>query len=330
MLPLKHKFIILLVATGLRINAQSSLDEIPQTKITNGVINAQLYLPDAVKGYYRGSRFDWSGVIPSLEWKGHQYFGQWFENYRPTLHDAIMGPVEAFAPVGYDEAKVGEQFLVIGVGMVTKPEEPKYAIVTEYKQTNTGKWKVKAKSDHTDFRQTLRDKDYSYDYHKTVQLTKGKPELILTHSLKNIGKKSIETTVYNHNFFVMDKTLIGTGYEIKFPYQVSGIARDNPDLVKVEENHIVFVNDIAPKKYLYFTDIERHSADPNDYNFSIENHRTGAAVKITSDQPILKLPMWSAIKTVCPEPYLKVSIKPGETFKWRINYEFYECEVVKN
>lgn len=317
-------FLYFLVFT-IGIQAQS----FPQSTISNGVIKLTSLLPDPKHGYYRGSRFDWSGTISSLEWKGHQYFGQWFELYRPTLHDAIMGPVEAFTPIGYDETKVGGSFLVIGVGMVTKPLEAKYSIATEYPIVNGGSWKIKSKADHIDYHQKFKDADYAYEYKKTVLLIKNKPEMVLEHSLKNTGNNPIETSVYNHNFFVMDQSLIGPGYEVNFPYKISGVARDNPDLVSVEDHGITFVKDILPKKYLYFADIERHSNDPKDYNFSIENHKTGAAVKITSDQPILKLPMWSAIKTVCPEPYIKVSIKPGETFKWAINYEFYECEVVK-
>src|SRR4051812_15019199 len=80
----------------------------PEARIKNGLISARLYLPDTAKGYYRGSRFDWSGVMPELEYHGHSYFGQWFEKYGPTLHDAIMGPVEDYYPIGYEEAKVGE------------------------------------------------------------------------------------------------------------------------------------------------------------------------------------------------------------------------------
>src|SRR5215212_1092670 len=67
----------------------------PEATITNGLIEARIYLPDAKQGYYRGSRFDWSGVMPELKYEDHSYFGQWFEQYSPTLHDAIMGPVDA-------------------------------------------------------------------------------------------------------------------------------------------------------------------------------------------------------------------------------------------
>jgi hypothetical protein len=45
----------------------------PQAEISNGQIRAKLYLPDASKGFYRGTRFDWAGVVSSLEYKGHNY-----------------------------------------------------------------------------------------------------------------------------------------------------------------------------------------------------------------------------------------------------------------
>ena len=60
------------------------------------MVRARFYLPDPEVGYYRATRFDWSGVISSVDYKGHSYFGQWFEKYDPKIHDAIMGPVEEF------------------------------------------------------------------------------------------------------------------------------------------------------------------------------------------------------------------------------------------
>src|SRR5688572_13003059 len=108
----------------------------PQAEISNGRIRAKIYLPDARQGYYRGTRFDWAGVVAGLEWNGHNYFGQWFERYDPTLHDAITGPVEEFltndSGLGYDEAQPGESFVRIGVGAVRKPAEPAYRRFATY------------------------------------------------------------------------------------------------------------------------------------------------------------------------------------------------------
>src|SRR5579862_6769873 len=102
---------ITVVVLWIASAALAGAAEFPQAEIANGAggIRAKLLLPDAERGYYRGTRFDWSGVIASLEYKGHNYFGQWFEKYDPKLHDAIMGPVEEFLTppnrtgLGYDE-----------------------------------------------------------------------------------------------------------------------------------------------------------------------------------------------------------------------------------
>src|SRR6266704_1469151 len=107
------KIPVLLALSALLLCAQ----EFPQAEISNGLVRARLYLPDPAKGYYRATRFDWAGVIPRLEFKGHTYFGQWFEKYDPKIHDAIIGPVEEFVtnnlPLGYEEAQPGGTFLRI-------------------------------------------------------------------------------------------------------------------------------------------------------------------------------------------------------------------------
>src|SRR3974390_2796609 len=56
---------------GLAGKGKLSGTDFPRTEITNGQLHVKLYLPDAKGGYYRATRFDWSGVIASLEYKGH-------------------------------------------------------------------------------------------------------------------------------------------------------------------------------------------------------------------------------------------------------------------
>lgn len=322
-----RKIYITAIISSVFIIGAKPINQFPQAEISNGIIKARLYLPDTAHGYYRGSRFDWSGVMPELEYKGHTYFGQWFEKYSPTLHDAIMGPVEDFLPVGYEEAKVGEGFLKIGIGIVIKPQEPKYSIATPYQIVNAGMWKVKKKSDYVEFNQILNDTNYAYSYTKKVQLIKGKPEMVLSHSLKNTGKKTIETDVYNHNFFVMDKQPIGPGYVVKFPFKISAEAQDTLKLGKIEDNQIIFQKELSGNQHLSYRPIQGFTDSAKDYDIRIENHKTGAAVRITCDQPLSKLAFWSASTTICPEPFIHIKTNPGETLQWNIYYQFYICDI---
>lgn len=326
-LPLKYfigVFLCFLLAGSKPSN------QFPKTEITNGLIRAHLYLPDSKNGYYRGTRFDWSGVISDLEYKGHTYFGKWYkEEHDPGFHDHLAGPVEEFTPVGYDQAKTGETFLKIGVGMLVKPEEVKYSFATRYKNTNSGAWKVKKKKDQVAFFQTLDDVLYKYEYTKTVQLIKDKPEMVLSHSLKNTGKQTIETSVYNHNFFVMDNQPIGPDFDVTFPFVLSSEAATESTLGRLQDNKILFEKELINNDHLFYRSLTGFSDGAKDYDIKIENHKTGVAVRITSDQPLSKIVFWSAPKTICPEPYIKLTIKPGETVNWKIIYQFYILQDLK-
>ena len=285
-------------------------------------------LPDPDNGYYRGSRFDWSGVMASLDYKGHHYFGQWFKEYSPTLHDAIQGPVEAFDPIGYEEAKTGETFLKIGIGVLSKTDELPYAFVTAYPIINAGKWKVTTKPDQVQFIHSLQDKAYSYEYEKTVKLIKNKPEMVLTHTLKNTGQRTLETSVYNHNFFVMDDQTTGPGFTVTFPFELPGeVGNEMKDFVQFKGHQMSFLKELKPKEHTFFRDLSAGAT--SDYEIKIENHKTGAAVKITSDKPISKIVFWCASTTLCPEPFIKIKVDPGKEVSWSIRYEFYDCGIVK-
>src|ERR1700722_11329688 len=61
----------------------------PEAEITNGLIRAKMYLPSRDVGFYRGTRFDWSGALYSLEANGHNYYGAWFDQTDPNVHDFI-------------------------------------------------------------------------------------------------------------------------------------------------------------------------------------------------------------------------------------------------
>src|SRR5262245_41152258 len=61
----------------------------PSVQISNGVITATVYLPDATAGYYRGTRFDWAGVIGRFEFRGHTFYAPWFTKMDPTVRDFV-------------------------------------------------------------------------------------------------------------------------------------------------------------------------------------------------------------------------------------------------
>ncbi len=302
---------------------QTTAAEFPQAQISNGLIDATLYLPDAEKGYYRGSRFDWSGVIPELKFKGHTYFGQWFTKYDPYIHDAIMGPVNDFYPLGYDDGKPGDSYVKIGIGAFTKQDTTPYSFSKPAKLINHGQWKINKKSDQVIFTHILDDPGYSYEYTKTVSLEKDKPVMVLTYSIVNRGQKTIETNVYDHNFFVIDNQPTGPDFSVEFPFKLKGQFRRGGDKAEFKENKVVFIRQLAPGETVHGGNIEGFSDSPKDYDIRVENKKTGAGVRITCDKPLSRLVFWASYATLSPEPYNLIKIKPSEEFKWSITYEFY-------
>jgi len=300
-----------------------SCSRFPQAEISNGIIKANIYLPDSKKGYYRGTRFDWSGNISSLEYNGHDYFGKWFTKYSPEIHDAIMGPVEEFTPLGYTEAKPGSSFVKIGVGTLTKTDEKQYEFFRLYPFVNMGEWKTNKFPDRIQFIHELDDKTYSYQYEKNIQLTEGKPEMVLTHTLRNRGTRTIETSVYDHNLFVIDNQRTGPDFEILFPFNIAGDSIALGNLAKINDNRIIFLKKLDSDESAFCENITGFDTTANDYMIKIKNNKTGAGVIITCDKPLQELAFWSCSTTLCPEPYINIKVDPGEEFSWKICYEFY-------
>ncbi len=302
---------------------KAATTDISAVEISNRLIRAKLYLPDAERGYYQGTRFDWSGNMPSLEYKGHQYFGQWFPEYDPKLHDAICGPVENFTEIGYQQAEVGGEFLRIGVGGLKK-DDTRFNNFKLYPISNPGKWTIKKSANQVIFIHEVKDvAGYSYHYTKTVRLTEGKPELVLEHTLKNTGKKAIKTDVYNHNFFTIDNEPTGPNVVIRFPFEVSGRWNRADSPVIIEGNTIRYPRLFERNETVFMGDMLGHSQSVKDYDFRIENIRTGAGVRIIGDRPIAKINYWASSTTSCPEPFIDIDVQPGEQFTWKTTYEFY-------
>jgi len=316
---------IFLIVVIFLLGCNSAPDGYPQAEITNGLITAKLYLPDAERGYYIGSRFDWSGVIYELKYKQHDYFGQWYPDRDPKIHDAISGPVEEFMQIGYEEAPVGGEFLRIGIGGLRKPQEDGFVRYGYYEFSNPGKWTVRRSRDNVVFIHELNDvAGYSYVYEKTVRLVRDKPEMILEHTLKNTGRRAIQTAVYNHNFFFIDNQTTGPDFVVKFAFPLSA-SRENP-AIRINGNQLEYVRELEPLEAASLGGVLGHNNSVEDYYFRIENNKTGAGVKITGDRPISRIVYWSHSNAISPEPYIDLNIQPGESFTWDIKYEFYSMQ----
>jgi hypothetical protein len=313
----------------------------PSAEISNGQIQVKLYLPNAKLGYYRGTRFDWSGEIISLKYHGHEYYGPWFNSVDPKVHDyrfagpeiiaspcsAASGPVEEFqtngTALGFDEAKVGGTFIKIGVGVLRK-DSPHYDYVKQYEIVDPGKWTVKRSHDSVEFTQELTDPSsgYGYLYTKTVRLVEGKPEMVLEHTLKNTGRRAIRSRVYDHNFLVLDHQPPGPDFKIELPFKIQPIQNPNPELAEIRGNQVVYLRALKDEEVEQIP-MSGFSDSPKDNQFRIENRKVGAGMLITGNRPLVHLNLWSIRAVLAMEPFIEMNIEPGKEFTWKITYHYY-------
>jgi hypothetical protein len=330
----------ILCLTGSLISA-----EFPQAELSNGDIRLKLYLPDPKAGFYRATRFDWSGMIGSLVYKGHEYYGPWFQRVDPEVRDfsyegadivaspctAAVGPAEEFVtdanlPLGYQEAKPGGKFVKIGVGVLKKPDESAYNRFRLYEIADPGKWSVTTLPQAIQFTQELSDPSsgYSYLYRKTVELDKTKPEFRIAHTLRNTGRKPIDTNVYDHNFLRIDGEAPGPDYTITVPFQIKSNRPPNQDLAAIRGNRIVYLKSLANQERVT-TPIEGFGREAADYDLRVENRKAGVGVRITADRPLQSEALWSIRAVLSVEPFIHIAVAPGQEFTWTMNYIYYEA-----
>ena len=327
--------------TVLTMEAQTYPGTYPSTEISNGVLRAKIYLPDAEKGFYRGTRFDWAGAFSSLQYKGHEYYGPFFEKFDPTVSDveignpvkaginsASSGPVEEFVSgpdgtvLGYNEAKPGEPFCKIGVGSLRKIDNAPYSSYVNYPILDGGKRSHKSGPDWIEFTQELEcGSGYGYTYTKTIRFEKNQPVMTIDHRLVNTGKKDIATQVYDHNFLTIDHQPTGPEISVVFPFSPTpSSALDK--LAEVRGKELLFPKNLQGSDTFY-ADFKGFGNAAKDYEITVENHKSGAGVVIHGDQPLVYMGVWAVRTVVAPEPYIAMKVAVGQQFRWKYTYRFY-------
>ena len=308
--------------------------------------------PRAATPYYRGTRFDRTGIILSLEAGGHRYVQPWQRHYDPWSHDAVSGPAEEFLPVfpdagatpvcGVTQPQRSEDgrsrnrgrpggIVKIGVGLLRNDGEP-YDRFKLYEILDPGETTVEPgaagpKPACVTFRQQLTG---CYDYVKTVEIP-ADGRLRLTHDLRNDSPAPIDTYVYCHNFFILDGAPTGRATRFEFPFRPVGDWRAPYDSVRLTDRGITFDRDLRPDETVFMGNLrpERGTTFPEGapvdavgYRFTLRNLENSLSVEAACDRPMEYAVFWSNPDVSCLEPYLPLHLNPGQTARWTLDYHF--------
>lgn len=325
-------------------DAAAVLAAAPKVKIGNGVLTATVLLPARDGSFYRGVRFDPSGMLSSVKYGGQEFYGLWFDKLGENIRDWVfdngdvvasantgaLGPVDLYdpdTPAGWADVPAGGAFLKIGAGVLRKPAgDGAYSLATVYEPINRGVWKVTPKKDRVEFIHTVSDpaSGYGYVYRKVVRLVPGKPMLRIEHSLKNTGVRAISTTTYNHNFITFGgKAPTGPGLTLSTSHDIA--ATPSPDVVQVAGGKLTFHRALTGEQRIYLT-IGGFPDGAGRYDIGLHD-ASGAGYRVVGDRPMSRLVLWSFRRTVAAEPYVNLQIVPGATADWTLEYTYASGEV---
>lgn len=339
----KPSYFALAIAAVLSVNFCATA-QIPTATISNGQLTAALSLPNPQKGFYRGTRFDWSGVVSSLSYKGHNYVSPWYQASDPAVLDfeyrgdqIVTGPCstmvgfpEEFLTIpnktafGWEDAKVGGTFVKIGVGVLRKPDDKPYDHARMYPIVDGGKWTVKRKADSVEFTQTVTDaaSGYGYVYTKRVSLTPGKAQMTIAHTLRNTGSKPIQGEVYDHNFTRWDDEAPNPDYTMSFVFDAKVDQPLGNMPVVVTSRAATFPRALVDRDSVRVAPAG-YSTEARDYDFRFENKKLGIGLRASADRPLAHFTIWGIRTVFAIEPFIGLNIPPGSEFSWKLSYDAY-------
>lgn len=286
--------------------------------LVKGGLEVSLCLPSFPDGYYRGTRFDHSGIFRRIEKDGFVFADEWFGVYDPYKHDMVCGASEEFAQCGYDEVEVGNVFLKPGVGLLYKDDDSPYDHFKLYGVADPGRWTVTSEDDEAVFVHVLDNDNWGYVYEKRIRLLDGST-FEIAHSLCNTGALAIAGETYNHNFFTMGGSRPGPEIEIDFPFTPCGTWRSEYDSVKLSEHGIRYLRPLMQGESVFMGNL--NPSDGSEITGEIFCISSGGhEVAFSSDQPFDHIEFWANHRVGCIEPFISYALESGEEFEW--SYRF--------
>jgi hypothetical protein len=299
---------------------------------------------------YRGTRFDWTGFITQVTLDGtHTYCVP--ESYTEGQGTGGVGLCNEFGidmAIGYEDARPGDLFLKLGVGLLQKPDTTEYSFTRPYPIVFPAPVEIQADDEQVRFTmEAEKCRGYAARLTKTLCIQENRLEA--DYLLENTGSLEIETTEYVHNFIGINSQNIGPAYCLRFP---SPIQLENlgpmlrPMLPKFLRKILPEATQDRALTYLFMRRQRVLSIQDEDISFrSMPKQpfycRLVGAVQ--SDQPqwrILHMPsgvglketdsfapgrvaVWGTTHVLSAEIFMNITLKPGESKSWTRTWEFF-------
>lgn len=286
--------------------------------------NIELCIDDPI-GEYNFSRFDWTGKITSLKYKGvlltssEKPKGQ-FDNIHGR---GFYNEFGINAAIGFDDIAQEECFLKIGIGQLQKQGET-YDFSHDYRIEPANFQIKQLKNSVLIVCNSVYSKDYSYKLSKEIQLLER--GFKINYHLQNNGQKRIKTNEYCHNFVAIDSDQIGPNYELNFHFGLDDQRFDKivnvERKVSISRNKITFTD--SPKEQFFFGNLAG-GQEVGAY-WELINFKKKIGISETGSFKTNKVNLWGWKHVVCPELFVDIDLAPAESMIWSRTYFIFDVE----
>lgn len=276
-------------------------------------------------GNYNRARFDWTGFIRQVTLKdgGHTFCTvESLVEGQGTEGAGLCNEFGIHEPIGYDEIMPGEQFLKIGVGLLTRTNDKPYDFFADYPITPAH---VTVETPSQDKVRFISEPQLCNGY--AVRLVK---ELILqgsqlsiAYTLTNTGSKRIETNEYVHNFLSIDGASIGPDYELRFPQRLNSLTESSfagNDEILHENHQVTWQQPVSQTFYGQFKGFQ----EITPFYWELVHKEKGVGIRESGDFPASRIALWGESHVVSPEMFIDIRLNPGETKRWVRVFEFFD------
>ena len=288
--------------------------------LSNKDIEVHIHLPSE---NYKLSRFDWTGKIVAVKFKGKQISGVELAN-APEEAFCGKGFYNEFgidSPLGFDETEIGGLFHKIGIGLLKKDSDHynfhhKFAIQPAEFQFNIEANALRIKC-HS---QAING--YAYSLEKEIRLTDH--GFTLNYHLENLGEKPIVTNEYNHNFLCIDHHLMDKDYRLEFSFELNPAKFQ--EVVNPEEKVAIGTNSVTfnetPKDPFFFSNMS--GGEIVNAKWTLENLKSKIGISETGDFQTNMINLWGWGHVISPELFFSIHLEAGQSLEWSRNYDIYE------
>jgi hypothetical protein len=271
---------------------------------------------------YQGTRFDWTGFITQVTLDGVHTFCV-PESLEPGKGCGGIGLCNEFGidqPVGFQEAKPGDLFPKLGIGLLRKPDNEDYSFGRNYEIAQRFPIQVENNSIQAKFIcQPVDCNGYSAQLIKTVRVWGTNLEIL--YELENTGQKTLSTNEYVHNFVGINQEPIEPDYRLQFP---APIHIDEKACVSLENLNIqgstVYFRGPLPSLYLRTQDFFFSSLP--QWKLILQSQKIG--LQEIDDFKPCRVAVWGTFHVLSPEIFVEIALPPGQSQKWTRHFKFFQ------